>query len=63
MTNFEKIEAAGIEVVRCKNCIYGEKDLDDEIHSFNYLCRYDGDSWNNGDHFCAYGEEKTDDEL
>lgn len=57
MTNYEKIKAAGVEVVRCENCIYGEKDPDDECFHFNYLCRYDGDTWNNADHFCAYGSE------
>ena len=43
-------------VVRCKDCKYGEKESDN--CTFNYFCRYDGCAWNNGDHFCGYGERK-----
>ena len=63
MTNYDKIKSAGVEVVRCENCIYGEKDPDCDSRYYNYLCRYDGDSWNDADYFCADGEEKIDDKL
>ena len=43
-----------VEVVRCKNCKYSEKESDN--CTFNYFCHYDGCAWNNGDHFCGYGE-------
>ena len=43
-----------VRVVRCKNCKYSEKESDN--CTFNYFCHYDGCAWNNGDHFCGYGE-------
>lgn len=43
-----------VEVCRCKDCIFGE--LDDDC----YLCRHHGCDWNNGNHFCSYGERRTD---
>ena len=43
-------------VVRCKDCKYSEKESDN--CTFNYFCHYDGCAWNNGDHFCSYGERK-----
>ena len=43
-------------VVRCKDCKYSEKESDN--CTFNYFCHYDGCAWNNGDHFCGYGERK-----
>ena len=42
-----------VPVVRCKDCIFGE--LDDDC----YLCRYNGCDWNDGNHFCSYGERKS----
>lgn len=44
-----------VEVVRCKDCIYGE--LDDEGW---YLCTHHGSDWNEENHFCSYGERKMD---
>ena len=44
-----------VEVVRCKDCKYGEVD-DVDIPS-QYLCHYDGESWNDENHFCSYGEK------
>lgn len=43
-----------VRVVRCKDCKYSEKESDN--CTFNYFCHYDGCAWNNGDHFCSYGE-------
>ena len=44
------------EVVRCKDCKYGELDFTDDYEW--YRCRYDGGAWNLSDHFCSYGERK-----
>ena len=43
-------------VVRCKDCKYSEKKSDNG--TYNYFCHYVGCAWNNGDHFCGYGERK-----
>ena len=45
-----------VPVVRCKDCEYGKEETDS--CTFNYFCSYDGCAWNNGDHFCGYGERK-----
>lgn len=54
LNNANTIEAE--PVVRCKDCKYSEKESDN--CTFNYFCHYDGCAWNNGDHFCGYGERK-----
>lgn len=46
-----------VEVVRCKDCKYGEVDNTD-FHD-QYLCHYNGSDWNCGNHFCSYGERKV----
>ena len=43
-----------VEVIRCKNCRYGE--IDDLDIPNQYLCHYDGESWNDEDHYCGYGK-------
>ena len=45
-----------VEVVRCKDCKYGEVDNAD-FHD-QYLCHISGSDWNCGNHFCSYGERK-----
>ena len=45
-----------VEVVRCKDCKYGEVD-DADFHD-QYLCNISGSDWNCGNHFCSYGERK-----
>ena len=45
-----------VEVVRCKDCKYGE--VDDADFPDQYLCHHSGDNWNNGNHFCAFGTPK-----
>ena len=45
-----------VEVVRCKDCKYGEVD-DVDFHD-QYLCNISGSDWNCGNHFCSYGERK-----
>ena len=42
------------DLVRCKNCKYGE--IDNEDFPTQYLCHHHGSSWNERDHFCSYGE-------
>lgn len=46
------------EVVRCKDCRYGE--IDDEAFPWQYFCGYTGDNWNDENHFCSDGEKKED---
>ena len=47
-----------VEVVRCKDCIFGE--VDDGAFPWQYFCNYTGDNWNDENHFCSYGERKED---
>ena len=47
-----------VEVVRCKDCKYGE--VDDADLPTQYLCNYHGADWNDENHFCSYGERKED---
>ena len=49
-----------VEVVRCKDCKYGE--IDDADFPAQYLCRHNGADWNNENHFCSYGERKGGDD-
>ena len=43
------------DLVRCKDCIYGELDKEAEM----YLCRaVSFPHWNKGEYFCADGERK-----
>ena len=45
-----------VEVVRCKDCKYGE--VDDAGLPTQYLCNYHGADWNDENHFCSYGERQ-----
>lgn len=45
-----------VEVVRCKECKYGEKDGNE------MYCLFDGASWHESDYYCSYGERKGGDE-
>ena len=51
-----------VEIVRCKDCIFGEKDNEfpspEAITKINnvYLCHFNGSDRNMGEHFCSYGE-------
>ena len=45
-----------VEVVRCKNCKYGE--VDDADFPAQYLCKHNGADWNDENHFCSYGEKR-----
>jgi hypothetical protein len=51
-------KAAMDELVRCKDCKHGE--LDDSERDNYYHCRHHGCDWNDGEHFCGYGERKDD---
>lgn len=57
----EKAPAADVvEVVRCKDCEYGEADYGWDgkiITPFQYRCNYE-DTWNRPDHYCGYGKKK-----
>ena len=43
-----------VEVVRCKDCKHGEVDNADFPNQ--YLCHHHGSAWNEGNHYCSYGE-------
>lgn len=43
-----------VEVVRCKDCKYGEVDNADFPNQ--YLCHHHGSAWNESNHYCSYGE-------
>lgn len=43
-----------VDVVRCKDCKYGEVDNADFPNQ--YLCHHNGSDWNEGNHYCSYGE-------
>ena len=45
-----------VEVVRCKDCKYGE--VDDADFPDQYFCNQNGCDWNEGNHFCSYGERE-----
>ena len=54
---FAEIPTADVvEVVRCKDCKYGE--IDDADFPDQYLCHHSGENWNNVNHFCGYGTPK-----
>lgn len=43
-------------LVRCRDCKHGE--VDDANFPNQYLCHRHGSDWNDGEHFCSYGERK-----
>ena len=45
------------EVVRCKDCEYGE--IDNPNISNQYYCHYSGCTWHEGEHYCSYGERRN----
>ena len=45
-----------VEVVRCKDCKYGEQCPGDE--SDWWLCHYHGSDWNKENHYCSFGERR-----
>lgn len=45
---------SSVEVVRCKDCKYGE--VDDADFPNQYFCNHQGLDWNEGNHYCSYGE-------
>lgn len=53
---FPSIDA--VQVVRCKDCKYGE--VDDPDFPDQYYCHSTGFTWNEGDFFCADGERKEE---
>lgn len=51
-----------VEVVRCKDCEYGEADYGWDgkiITPFQYRCNCE-DTWNRPDHYCGYGKRKEE---
>ena len=53
-----------VEVVRCKDCVYGKgNDYEGNIKvPFMYHCTYDDLSYNGAEHFCSYGKRKEGEE-
>lgn len=43
-----------VPVVRCKDCKHGDKE------NGQYYCHYTGETWNDGNFYCAGGERKDD---
>ena len=43
-------------IVRCKECKYGE--VDDADFPNQYFCSHHGCDWNDGEHYCSYGERE-----
>ena len=59
--NNEVPTADVVEVVRCKNCIYFEKDEEDALglcKCGNIATNYGGEIYPTEEHFCSYGEKK-----
>ena len=55
--DISELPAADVaEVVRCRDCKYGE--VDDADFPAQYLCKHNGADWNDENHFCSYGEQK-----
>ena len=50
--NMPTIDA--VPVVRCKDCKHGDKE------NGQYYCHYTGETWNDGNFYCAGGERKDD---
>lgn len=50
-------DADVVEVVRCRDCEYGEVD-DPDLNPYQYLCHHNGSDWNHALHFCSYGKRK-----
>ena len=58
--DISELPAADVaEVVRCRDCKYGE--VDDADFPAQYLCKHNGADWNDENHFCSYGEQRSDD--
>ena len=55
MAQIDDIPTADVvEVIRCKDCKYGE--VDDADFPNQYLCHHHGSAWNEGNHYCSYAE-------
>ena len=48
-----ELPSAQPEIIRCKDCKYGE--IDDPDFPNQYLCHWHGEAWDDGDHFCSHG--------
>lgn len=44
------------EVVQCRDCKYGE--VDNADFPDQYFCNHHGCDWNEGNHYCSYGERQ-----
>lgn len=47
------IEALSVDIIRCKDCAYGE--IDNPEFPNQYFCHFNGQAWNDGEHFCSDG--------
>lgn len=50
-------DADVVEVVRCRDCEFGEVD-DPDLNPYQYLCHHNGSDCNHALHFCSYGKRK-----
>lgn len=55
MESFPAMDA--VPVVRCKDCVNGK--LDEQEGIGWYFCAHHGCDWNPGNHFCSYGERRS----
>ena len=51
LKELEKLEP--VQIVRCKDCKYGE--IDNPEFPNQYFCHFNGQAWNDGEHFCSDG--------
>lgn len=43
------------EIIRCRDCRYGILEHD---FPHQYFCKFKGNDWNNGDHFCGHAKKR-----
>lgn len=45
------------EIIRCRDCRYGILEHD---FPHQYFCKFKGNDWNNGDHFCGHAKKREE---
>ncbi len=56
MTELMLLPIAQSEIIRCKDCKYGV--VDDPEIPFLRFCEYNGQDWNDENHYCGHAERK-----
>jgi hypothetical protein len=51
------LESGWTKPIQCKDCKNGF--VDNQDFPNQYLCRHNGCDWNDGEHFCSYGERRS----